>query len=174
MTKLAQVGDRANSKGALAWPYDATQQNAYRLDGEDADIEQYHVTLEITGSDRDEVSATVFVYRNGKQTELDRTQTLLTLRNGDSIGLQGDLARLLSIVKQGTGCGTFNFVYGNRALDGHRVWAFSSEEEGTGEWAYGKYVKGARARYCQREDIKDASGGRTVIGTRLLCSFPGW
>ncbi|KAK4507119.1 hypothetical protein PRZ48_000853 [Zasmidium cellare] len=178
MSKLVTNG---KTQGQLAWPYDATSQNAYQLDKEGTDIKQYHVTLAITGDDQDEVSAQVSVYENGSQdptilaTRDSTTDADITMQDGDSFSIKGDLPKTLKVEKSGIGCGTFKFTYGDAATDGLAVFGFDSEDQGYGRWSHTEKGK-LSGRYCVPEDIEgqDANGADVVIGTRLKCSFPGW
>lgn len=175
MTKLVQAGDALNSRGTLEWPYDAHRNNAYRMDGETADIEQFHVTIKVTGDAGDQVDAKAFVHRNGKLVELASIKSTTSFKTGDSLELRGDMPRTLTITKQGIGCASFKFKYGNEMLDKNRFFAFSSEDNGAGEWAYvDKAPTGYRADYCQRKNIREVDGSRSIIGHRLKCSFPAW
>lgn len=176
MSKLVTNG---GTSGQLAWPYDSTTQNAYELDNEGADIQQYHVVLALTGDDRDEVSAQVSLYEDGDEKTLatrDATTVgqggSLTMEDGDSFSIKGDLPKALKVEKSGIGCGTFTFTYGDPQTDGLRVFRFESDDRGYAKWS----ATSSGGRYCLSEGIKgqDASGADVVIGTRLKCSFPGW
>lgn len=176
MSKLVTNG---KSTGQLAWPYDALKQNAYQLDYEGTDIKQYHVTLAITGDDQDEVAAQVSVYENGDETILATRDTTtdhsLTMDDGDSFSIKGNLPKTLKVEKSGIGCGTFKFTYGDAQADGLAVFGFDSEDIGYGKWSHTEKGRNS-GRYCVPEDIEgqDANGAAIVIGTRLKCSFPGW
>ncbi|KXT07932.1 hypothetical protein AC579_6695 [Pseudocercospora musae] len=175
MTQLVQNGDPDKAGGGyLSWPYDSTRQNAYKLDGEPWNIEQFHLTLEVTGDLRDQVAVSVGVYRNSKLVELAAVKKPLDFGSAHSLLLQGDLPRPLIIQRQGKSGSVFTFRYGNPTLDGHRVFAFSSEDEGIGAWAQKKGERYSRARYCLEEDMTSIGKKKKVIGRRLKCSFPAW
>lgn len=176
---MSRLVTNGGTSGILAWPYDATQQNAYEVDKEGTDIKQYHVILAITGDDEDEVSAQVSVYKNGDQTILatrdsSNTQSL-TMNDGDSFSIQGNLPKALKVEKSGIGCGTFAFTYGDPQTDGLAVFSFHSDDRGYGRWSHTE-KGGMSGRYCVPEAIRgqDANGNDVAIGTRLKCSFPGW
>lgn len=178
---MSRLVTNGGTSGQLGWPYDSRTQNAYRLDMEDAGIQQYHITLAITGDDEDEVSAQVSVWEDGNEKVLATRDAAsinagdsLAMEDGDSFQMQGDLPRALRVEKSGIGCGTFTFTYGE-ATDGLRVFRFESDNKGYGAWSH--TPKGVSSgRYCVPEGIegKDSKGATIVIGTRLRCSFPGW
>jgi hypothetical protein len=127
MTRLAGGA----SSGKLGLPYDSEMHNSYRLDYEDADIQQYHVDLQITG---DEVSAEVFVQRNGDNVTL-ATQATMHMQDGDTLWMKGDLPRALKVEKESTGL--FKFNYGDPHTDGVvRSFPFGSEDVNSIGWCF--------------------------------------
>jgi hypothetical protein len=143
------------SSGRLGFPYDSVIHNAYRLDYEDADIQQYHIDLNITG---DAVTAKVFVQHNGDNVTL-ATQAPMHMQDGDTFWMKGDLPRALKVEKEGTDL--FKFNYGDPHTDGAVRWfSFGSEDLSK---------QGDGRRYCKRTTAEVG-----VCPLRLECSFPGW
>lgn len=181
--------DEITSSGRMNAEYDNTKHNTYLVDGEDNDIHQYHVVLEITGTDADQVAAKVFEYQSahakGKSEEkvLD-TRASATMRNGQSFEMKGKLPRTLKVEKSGSGCGTFTFTYADPKKDGYRVFRFSSNDKGLSEHARSSPGEPLAGHYCLPEmlPVLDAKGrpktgkDKKVMraGTKLHCSFPGW
>lgn len=176
--------------GFLDWPYDNTRHSTYRLGTEDEDIKEYHVTLAITGLERDQITASVGIYNNGPDKQAGETMTTidtktLTLDIGESFTLQGNgplaLKKTLTITRTDekdegdNGCEIYDFQYGSKE-DGYRAFKFRNNDEGYGRWSY-KATK--TAKYCRQSPIREQKRKADeeepmVIGTLFECSFPGW
>jgi hypothetical protein len=158
------------------------------------DIQQYHVVLDVTGDDNEQITATVGIYENGdKETMVELDKKTLTMGKKDSFTLQGQLPRPL-VIERGMeeeeeedgddtddedGCAPFVFKYGTGKDDGIRAFMFNSNNKGYGDWSHTE--RGANSgKYCVlssiRADNKRKAGedAPPVIGTRYKCSFPGW
>ena len=184
--------------GYLAWPYDSTVQSTYQMVDSNGrvspglDIQQYHIVLDVTGDESEQITATVGIYENGDaDTMVELDKKTLTMGKKDSFTLQGQLPRPL-VVERGMeekedgddtdnadGCARFVFKYGTGKDDGIRAFMFNSENKGYGAWSHTE--KGAASgKYCVlssiRADNKRKAGDDAppIIGTRYKCSFPGW
>jgi hypothetical protein len=147
------------TSGKLGFPYDSVTHNAYRLDYEDADIQQYHTDLNITG---DAVTAKVFVQHDGVIVTL-ATQAPMTMQDGKTFSMEGDLPRALKVEKESADL--FKFNYGDPHTDGAVRWfSFGSEDLSK---------QGDSRRYCKRTSGEVDENGFCPL-RRLECSFPGW
>jgi hypothetical protein len=148
------------SSGRLGWPYDAGYHNAYKLDGEDADVHQYHIDLVNIGDDQVSVQVSV---RQDIRWNLLASMDPTSMQTGSTISIQGSLPRALRIDK--TGCEAFTFTYGDPHADGLRWFRFVSSQVGYANHSHTK--EGLLAgSYCVPTLVD--------FGTRLQCSFPGW
>lgn len=146
------------SSGKLGFPYDSVTHNAYRLDCENADIQQYHIDLNITG---DGVTAKVFVPHNRDNVTL-ATQAPMSMQDGNTFSMKGDLPRALKVEKESADL--FKFNYGDPHTDGAVRWfSFGSEDLSK---------QGDGRRCCKR--TSGEVDGNGVCPLRLECSFPGW
>lgn len=177
---------RTKSQLTLRSPYDPTASTAYRVDGEDRDIYQMFVNLDITGDDEEEVAAEIQIWENKKYKTLV-TRAAATMNDKDSFYLQGanipDLPRALKVERQG-GCNpVFVFTYADPhdPKDANRWFQFKSTDLG-----YGPFPRGGGAKskgnahkepYClsipKTKRIQGGTGTKKY-GTRLECTFPGW
>lgn len=171
------------------WTHERRLRHHTTHDGEDNDIHQYHVVLEITGSNADQVAAKVFEYQKVAGKERSEENVLATrsspaMNDGDSFQIKGQLPRTLSVEKSGSGCGTFTFTYADPKKDGHRVFRFSSDDKGFPDHSRRQKGEPLAGHYCLPEilPVVDAKGrprtgkDKKVVraGTKLHCSFPGW
>lgn len=146
------------SSGKLGFPYDSVTHNAYRLDCENADIQQYHIDLNITG---DGVTAKVFVPHNRDNVTL-ATQAPMSMQDGNTFSMKGDLPRALKVEKESADL--FKFNYGDPHTDDAVRWfSFGSEDLSK---------QGDGRRCCKR--TSGEVDGNGVCPLRLECSFPGW
>lgn len=171
-------------------PYSTKVSSTWRVDKEQADIQEYHVQLYIVG---DDVEADVAVYEKkviktagekwrGDRTILDERRKgnlkkgeTLELKADESFTLKGDLPVALEIKKKSdNGCVTYEFAYGDAKLDGHRAFAFKSSNKGLGNWSHTEDKNDPDfGAYCVERDMAVA-GSKQPVGTVLYCSFPGW
>jgi hypothetical protein len=193
MEKLVKNGAKPLQGSAyVTWPYSSNVSSTWKVDKEEDVVHEYHVRLMITGEgDNELVQGTVGMFakkvpkdkNNGwtkKWTEMDKRSNHLasgeTLALGvdQSFTLRGDLPRDLKVERKlGFGCGTFWFTYGDAKTDGHRAFAFKSNNKGLGNWSHTpKLSDPDSGRYCLREEELDKDGRR--ISTVIKCSFPGW
>ena len=156
MEKLINNGaDPERGSAYVGWPYSSKVSSTWQVDKEDDVIHEYHVRLIILGEGDDErVQAIVGHFdkkvvrrKDGEWrnewTVMDRRSDhlksgeTLALATDDSFILRGDLPRDLRVERKiGTGCGTFWFTYGDAKTDGHRTFAFKSNNKGYGRWSH--------------------------------------
>lgn len=193
MEKLVNNGaTTARGQAYVTMPYSSNVSSTWRIDKEEDVVHEYHVRLMIAGEGDDEqVEGTVGMFakkvikdKHGKWkkqwTKMDKRSDHLTsgetlaLGVDQSFTLRGDLPRDLKVERKlGFGCGTFWFTYGDAETDGHRAFAFKSNNKGFGAWSHTKKESDPNhGRYCIQEQETDADGRR--IATVLRCSFPGW
>ncbi|KAK4507470.1 hypothetical protein PRZ48_001205 [Zasmidium cellare] len=156
--------------GLLGYPYDNALHNTYRLTGEPADVRQFHLDLDITGTANDQVEAYLFVFNNGADQVIAQ-RAAAPMANGASFTLpaSGTLPLALKVDRTGTGCNDFTVTYGDPSADGIRWFTFTSRDSAWPNFAPDN------GRYCVRADIPDLNNpGQTLPGVRLRCSFPAW
>lgn len=192
MEKLVNNGGEKGSAYVTS-PYSSTVSSTWRVDNEPDDIQEYHVELIVAGM---QVQAKVGIFekqvKKTKGNAWRKAWTVLdprskdTLKSGETLSLgpfesftlKGDLPVGLEVRRRpGSGCGTFTFQYGDPKKDGHRAFAFKSNDRGHGRWSHAKNLKDpAAGDYCTQEKIQDdtVEGGKVHLGTLLRCSFPGW
>ncbi|PPJ59731.1 hypothetical protein CBER1_10615 [Cercospora berteroae] len=166
MTALRSSGQ----KGKLAQPYNTGIHNTYRLAGQQADIRQFHIEVDVSGATNDQVSARVYHHFNKQKV----VQSRAAMAHGTSFTLPADnrMPRDLRFTRQSGGCADFFFNYGNTNIDWFRSFHFKSQD--TGWKPYGRFGKGD-GRYCITQSIPDPDPNRRgKFGTRLTCSFPAW
>jgi len=188
MTKLIRSPNKqgvAQAGTALLWsyPYDSTTMTAWRIDGEDADIRHFFVTLTLTGDKRDEVAADVSVTENGNSVVLAKRDSKV-VNGGDSFFLRGkDLPRALEVKREDSTCDsvyTFTYADPHDAKDLNRFFQFNSSVEGYGRWARPPFTgkdQNHREPYCRKKPLSKRKAGDsnpTVYGTEIACEFPGW
>lgn len=203
LTDPPKNGLGQGKSGRIGAKYDPTYHNAYRLYDEDADINQYHIHLELTGEETDEdfeVSAKVLQFKavkgvrgKGKLEQIGTTKDAGVMTDGDEFTIDGVLPRPLKVEKSGSGCGTYTFTYGDKN-DGNRAFRFRSDDKSVlkdGKFVLTQDEPGVRkGQYCvpePMEEVVQTSAGngkgkakgkaketKVLIGTRLKCSFPGW
>ena len=187
MTKLVRGPNKqgvAQAGTSLFWdyPYDSTTMTSWRLDGEDADIRHFFVTLTLTGNDREEVAAVVSVKENGSWIELAKRDSKV-LSGGDSFFLRGNLPRALEVQRSDGSCDavyTFTYADAHDPKDSNRFFKFDSDVDGFGKWSRPPFKgkgKNHREPYCLKKPLSKRKSGNsspTVYGTEIACEFPGW
>ena len=161
--------------GALQRPYDSMKHNAYRIaphDGNDRNIQQFHIALTIRGKNRDRLTVAVSHRFGGQYVSL--VQQSGQLQTGQAISVQGQLPRPLRIERL-AGCDLYKFDYGDPRVDGVRWFGFRSDNKGLEFWPDKKSRK-KKGDYCYSEPVPatDESGRKLEPGDIMRCSFPSW
>ena len=146
-------------------PYDSKLHNAYRLSNEQEDIRQFHITLTVTGTAKDQVDAEVSHQRNGDMLRLAKKSQQMS--PGSSVTLKGGLPKELKITRMNNGC-EYAFVY-SKSTDA-AYFKFNTRTFGYGEAKNKNTPKPQKKElYCD----KTTNSGKNA-GTTIKCTFPGW
>lgn len=128
--------------------YDHEYHNSYKITGEDDVIQQFHITLTITGDKSDrkhDVEAEVTQYKslgarrkkNGG-TYLPLAKGAKTMTGGDTLTISQGLPTDLKITKRRCTDNDFDFVYGDPHVNRNRWFVFNSEFAGFKEYSLTK------------------------------------
>jgi hypothetical protein len=154
--------DGGGWSGKLGSPYDSKVHNAYRLSNEQKDIEQYRVTLFITGGKQDQVDVDVSYQNDGQWKNLvKQTQQV---QPGKSFTVKGGLPKQLKITRMTSGC-DYEFVYG--ADPDLAFFEFNTRTIAYGEAKRKDPKPSKKELYCDK--TTSPSGG-----IKFSCTFPGW
>lgn len=186
LSKLRKTSKDAGKVGRISWPYDATTNSAYRITGEDEDIQQLWITLEIIGKGKVQVDAEVYTYKfDNKQKPVKHTldQKLVSdMAVNDEFSLSKGLKKSLRVTRKqdckdsnGKKGVKYEFKYGDEHTDGIRAYQFLSSNEGDPVYSH-KNNADAKGKYCYEESLPWTSrtGVQVKAGIKMHCAFPVW
>lgn len=186
MSKLRRTNKDAGKAGRVSWPYDATSNSAYRITGEDEDIQQLWITLEITGKAKVQIDAEVYKYTfDNKQKPVKQSldQKLVSdVEVDDDFTLSRGLEKSLKVTRKQDCNGSngkkgvkYEFQYGDKNSDGIRAYQFHSANTGDPVYSH-KNKPDARGKYCWEESTPWTSrtGVQVKDGIKMHCTFPAW
>lgn len=154
-------------RGKYNRPYDSGANNAYRITGQPADIQQWNLVMEVWGNNF--LYATVEISRMNDGSRDFVNQSAGQLPVGGNMLIYPTLDLPLQFVISRTSC-RYEFEYGKANTDGKRWFKFNSEDAGYEPHPDTKTDK-PDGQYCWTTDLPNDPRGPA---RKIQCVFPAW